>query len=187
MDTAHVTDLLPEYIENDLPIARRQQVEAHLTQCPDCQQDLVRFKRLSALLQSYTLPNRLTAAETFRAQVMLRISRRRDEGPSLAWYAVPLGVGSLLLVLESLIVIIIALLGILGWSSLPAILTALSSWIHWSALEAWLGHALISPLIGLFNMISGLFLYIILFLLFIPYIGWVGLLLRKSKASLPHR
>lgn len=175
----HVTDLLAEYYDNELPIRRRQQVEAHLDDCADCRAELSRMQQLSGVIAGYALPDALTPAETFRAQVMLKVSRRqvmRSPHHSWFWYAIPVSLGSALVMLQATIALLILLLTVLGWSGvgLAASLAPSSSQTLW-------GDLLVSSSIGLVNFVVRVFLVFVLFITFLPYAGWVGLLWRSAS------
>ena len=76
---AHVEHLISEYYDGELSARRRRQVEAHLEDCAACRARLSEMERLSDVLAAYELPDTLTGAETFRARVALRLSRRALE------------------------------------------------------------------------------------------------------------
>ncbi|MEX0313988.1 MAG: HEAT repeat domain-containing protein, partial [Allomuricauda sp.] len=46
MKKEHVSDLLPEYLDNILPKAKAIEVEEHLSDCPTCQKELEELKML---------------------------------------------------------------------------------------------------------------------------------------------
>ncbi len=73
---------LGAYLDNELGIRKKQQVEAHLAQCEDCQAELMALRRLSDLLhESEPLP-RIIPAERFAAQVILQLKPR---APTPSW------------------------------------------------------------------------------------------------------
>ncbi len=178
----HVVHLLAEYYDEELPARRRQQVEAHLSGCEDCRSELAQWVQLSNVLSTYKLPTDLAPVEVFRAQVMLQVSRRRKPGvPYRAWfwYAVPFSLAGGLVFLQSLIASLL-LLVVLDWGDWITSLI-LPGWQWIETQVAW-GDALwVASWVGLLDVALQLSLYILLFLSFIPYIGWVGLLLRSTR------
>jgi predicted anti-sigma-YlaC factor YlaD len=176
----HVTHYLAEYYDNELPMWRRQQVESHLRDCADCRSELSRLQQLSNALADYVLPDTLTPAETFRSQVMLKVSRRKKtQSPYHAWfwYAVPVSLGTALVILQAIIALLILLVTVLGWSG-AEIMTSLAPSVDPQTL--W-GDLLVSSSIGLINLVVRVCLYFVLFLTFLPYAGWVGLLWRSAQ------
>jgi anti-sigma factor RsiW len=175
----HVTHLLDEYVDDELSIWRRQQVESHVSECADCRADLSRLQHLANVIADYPLPDSLTAAETFRSQVMLKVVRRqKTRSPYQAWfwYAVPVGLGSALVILQAIVALLILLVTVLGWSGLE-IATSLAPSLGGS--QTIFGDLLVSSSIGLVNLVVRVFLYFVLFITFLPYAGWVGLLWRS--------
>ncbi|MBN1584304.1 MAG: zf-HC2 domain-containing protein [Anaerolineae bacterium] len=176
----HVTDLLAEYYDNELPVWRRQQVESHLSGCADCRAALSRLQHLSNVIADYALPDALTPAETFRAQVMLKVAhRKKTRSPYHAWfwYAVPVGLGTALVILQAIVALLILLVTVLGWSGVE-IVESLAPSVDPQTI--W-GDLLVSSSIGLVNLLVRLVLYFVLFLTFLPYAGWVGLLWRSTQ------
>ena len=184
----HVTHLLGEYYDGELSPARRRQVEAHLGECPSCAAELESLGRLSLLFSEIPEPGDLSPAETFRSQVVLRLSRREGQRlgyGSMAWHLVPLLLLSALVGLQALF----ALSALLLWFSRTA---------------GWLGVDLGSllPLVGAFedrlgdllglnpasvvtalSVVLMVVLYLASIVVFVPYVGWVGALWRTSRAA----
>jgi anti-sigma factor RsiW len=97
----HVTQWIPAYHDGELGLARRKEVEDHLSRCTGCRLELEQLRRLSALLQEAPAPAPRTSPEHFAAQVRLRLPREkrpwenRSQGNRLwgiqaAWQACPL-------------------------------------------------------------------------------------------------
>lgn len=51
MNLSHVQNLLPRYLEDDLPAAEVRAVEAHLAVCRTCRAELAYLERISTLLR----------------------------------------------------------------------------------------------------------------------------------------
>ncbi len=181
----HVNHLLGEYHDGELNARQRRQVEAHLDECETCRAELASLTRLSSLMQAYTLPKTLMPPETFRSRVMLQVARRkRQPRTSWVWYAVPAGLGSVLILLQATIVLLLLLLSALSWSGLDIAASLMPGWLEWLGAQTWWGNILISSGLGLLNLIAYVSLCVVLVLLFIPYAGWVGLLWRSVHKSL---
>jgi predicted anti-sigma-YlaC factor YlaD len=188
----HVYHLLDDYHDDQLASAARRRVEAHLQKCPSCRAELEQSNRLSCLLSEYVLPDTFTAAETFQAQVGLRLSRRSAERSGYrgaAWHLVPLAMLCGTIALQSLFV----LFGVL-WTVVRS-----ARWvgIDMGLFLAQLGIArefLVLPEIGSVPVLSStsmvaigivlaIGLYLASFALLIPYAGWVGALWRSARAG----
>ncbi len=97
MNDAHVAAWLGAYYDGELPEARRQQVEEHLSGCPTCRAELEELRKLSSLLQEAPAPERMLAAQNFNAQVKLRLPRTAPARPAwqtalkAGWQLAPLG------------------------------------------------------------------------------------------------
>lgn len=78
----HVHAWIPAYYDGELDEHRRQQVEAHLEQCIECQAELEQLGQLSRLLRSAPAPAPVVSAAHFAAQVSLRLPAAR---PAPAW------------------------------------------------------------------------------------------------------
>ena len=72
----HITLWLEAYYDGELPSSHIKQVEAHLENCPACLAELEQLDQLSILLQRAPEPDNLISAETFTAQVRLRLPRK---------------------------------------------------------------------------------------------------------------
>jgi anti-sigma factor RsiW len=66
----HATEWLAAYYDGELHGPRKQQVEEHLSSCPECQAELDTLRMLSNLLQEIPLPKSEQPAHRFQAQVM---------------------------------------------------------------------------------------------------------------------
>jgi predicted anti-sigma-YlaC factor YlaD len=188
----HVYHLLDDYHDDQLASAARRRVEAHLQECPSCRAELERSNRLSCLLFEYVLPDTFTAAETFRAQVGLRLSRRvveRSGYRGAAWHLVPLAMLSGMIALQSLFV-------------LSGVLWMVVRSARWLGVDvglflAQLGVArefLARPEVGSVPVLSStsmvatsivlaICFYLGAFALLIPYAGWVGALWRSARTG----
>lgn len=184
----HVYHLLDDYYDNELsPVARRR-VEAHLDRCPSCRAELEQLDQLGDLLSEYCVPDAFSAAETFQAQVALRVARRTREHAGYrgaVWHLVPLALLSLVAVLQALFVLI----GMLGrvfrsaqWLGVDVGSFLARVGIVWPETIAILG---LSPsmTVVVLGIVLMLGLYLGVFALLIPYAGWVGALWRSSRAS----
>ena len=184
----HVYHLLDDYYDNELSPVNRRRVEAHLADCPSCQAELERLGKLGDLLSEYRVPDAFSAAETFQAQVVLRVSRRtweRSRYRGAVWHLVPLALLSVLVILQSLFV----LSGVLGrvvrsaeWLGIDTGLFLAQLGIAWPEGGAILGLSLTSlaTVLGVVLMVG---LYLGVFVLLIPYAGWVGALWRSARAG----
>lgn len=68
-----IQSALGAYLDNELGIRKRQQVEAHLAQCADCQAELAALCRLSDLLYDSNPLPRTIPTDRFTAQVILQL------------------------------------------------------------------------------------------------------------------
>jgi len=184
----HVTDLLTAYHDGELAPGTRRRVEAHLQSCAECQEELVQLEQLSDLLGTYALPDTLSSAESFRAQVGLRLSRRarpRRSYLSWSWHLVPV----------ALLCGFGVLMGLLTVGDLFAAGCRLFEWfgfdvaaglglpdVLWA--QTWLEGLLFSWVRDLGGLVLMLCLYGISLVMFGAYAGWVGVLWRTSARSL---
>jgi len=184
----HVIDLLTVYHDGELAPGARRRVEAHLQSCPACREELAQLEQLSDLLGVYTLPDTLSSAEAFRAQVGLRVARRarpRRNYLSWSWHVVPV----------VLLVAFGSLMGVLAIGDLFVGMCHLLEWfgfdvaaglglpdVLWSG--TWLEGMLFSWVSGLGGLVFSLCLYAVSLVVFGAYAGWVGVLWRTSTRSL---
>lgn len=180
----HVNHLLAAYYDEELEPGRRRQVEQHLRECPACQAELERLSQLSDLLAQYTLPKSLTSPKIFQSQVMLRLSRRQEtrmQYQSWVWYVIPLGLSGVLVLLQALFAIWGLFTNLLSWQSLDWLALLGIDWsefVHWGTTwSSWLA----SSWVHLVGLVSKLVLYLLLILVFIPFAGWVTMLLRSVR------
>jgi hypothetical protein len=184
----HVTHLLDEYHDGELSSARYRFVEAHLESCPLCAAELERKRQLSLFLAEVPIPDELRSAETFRSQVVLRLSRRDERRAgygSAVWLPVPLFLVSALVALQALF----------GFSGLLLSLSRTFGWLGvdlgslvplLGAVEYRLGSLLgLSPASVVTALSVGLMvvLYFGSIAVFVPYVGWVGALWRALRAQ----
>lgn len=184
----HVTDLLTSYHDGELAPGARRRVEAHLASCQECREELAQLEQLSDLLGAYTLPDTLSSAEAFRAQVGLRVARRarpRRNYLSWSWHIVPV----------ALLCALGGLMGLLAAGELFVGVCRLFEWfgfdvaaalglpsVLWA--ETWLEGMLFSWVRGMGGLVLRLCLYGISLVMFGAYAGWVGVLWRTSARSL---
>ena len=179
---AHVEHLISAYYDGELSARRRRQVEAHLESCAMCRARLSEMESLSNVLAAYELQDTLTGAETFRAQVALRLSRRAQRRAgyiSWAWHLVPLGLICVLLGILGLFAVADLLQGVLalaGWTGVDVL--ALLGLPDIVGAGAWLQQVLFSLVRGLGGLTWRLCAYLGLFFVFAVYVGWVGALWR---------
>jgi len=187
----HVEHLLAGYHDHELPARRQRQVEAHLEGCPDCQASLAQLAGLSDVLTEYTLPDTMASAETFRAQVMLRLSRRKQSQAgylSWWWHLVPVG-------------LICVLLGGLGLFALSDVWQAFAGLLKWVGIDVWAvvslpggvdsGAPFYRELVSFLSRYGGptlrMCLYLVTLFVFASYVGWVGVLWRARTRFSPGR
>lgn len=184
----HVTDLLTAYYDGELAPGARRRVEAHLQSCAECREELAQLEQLSDLLGAYALPDTLSSAEAFRAQVGLRIARRarpRGNYLSWSWHLVP-------------VVLLVAFSGLMGVLVVGDLFVAVCHLLEWFGFDVaaglglpdvlwsgtWLEGMLFSWVRGLGGLVFSLCLYGISLVVFGAYAGWVGVLWRTNARSL---
>jgi predicted anti-sigma-YlaC factor YlaD len=184
----HVNHLLDDYYDNELSAENRRHVKAHLADCPSCQAELDQLIQLGGLLSEFQLPDAFSTAETFRAQVVLRVSRRAREQSKYKgaiWYFVPLALLSVLAMLQTLFVLF-ALMGrairSVEWLGIDVGSLLAQGGIAWPVGGAILGLPL-SLMLTALGAVLMIGLYLGVFVLWIPYAGWVGALWRSSRAG----
>jgi hypothetical protein len=185
----HVTQWLAEYHDHELPAWRQDNVGAHLAACPSCRSELERLERLSKALSVCELGDRWMNAETWRAQVLLRVSRRtrsRARYGHWAWYVIPLSLGSLLLFMQAAITVLIVPFGILKWGGVGVMRSVVQSWQTWIPPRTVWGTLVASYGLGLLDIVVWICLSLALVFIFAPYAAWVGMLwyaVRKMRRS----
>jgi anti-sigma factor RsiW len=179
----HVEHLLGAYHDGELPERTRGHVEAHLEACPRCRDELSHLEALSRTLAAYAVPDLEGGVQQFRAQVTLRLARRRPTGSTASgwWYLVPLALSC-------------ALVGLLALFTLPDLLRVAWALLEWfgvepgALLELRIGVQLSREAVAVLRSVGTLAwvaaLYAALVVLFGSYVGWVGVLWR-TKAQ-PH-
>ncbi len=94
--TEHITQWIPAYYDGELHGARKQQIEAHLSQCAGCREELEQLGGLSALLQENPVMPVRTPVARFAAQVRLRLPQPKEptwrKMLKTGWQAAPLGI-----------------------------------------------------------------------------------------------
>lgn len=102
----HVEKLLQAYYDDELSEHRRKQVEAHLTDCPECIQELEALESLSSLLANSPAPQTHTRPNQFVAQVKLQLPRQEQRTPwqrtrRTIWNQIPVALIVIVLVLQT--------------------------------------------------------------------------------------
>jgi hypothetical protein len=92
----HVTEWLNAYLDGELKGGRLHQVQKHLTECNECQEELRSLRSLSALLRE-TATDEFISAERFASNVTLNLPRGPEHSPrrsalEIAWWLTPVGV-----------------------------------------------------------------------------------------------
>ena len=93
----HVSQWLGAYLDEQLHGTRLRQVEAHLAECPVCQEELQELRNLSTLLQQAPTPENIPDPERFASQVMLHLPPAPLRSPlqrslDTAWWLAPIGI-----------------------------------------------------------------------------------------------
>ena len=177
---------LADYYDHELPAWRCRQVESHLADCPVCRERLEDLRLLSHTLAGYGMPDTMIGAERFRSQVVLRLPRRIASDrrrTAWLWWAVPV----------SLVCVLVALLALSGLSQMTVWVVSM---VRWSGLGGGMA-SLLTPVAGsegVFSDLGPLLLSLIgiawqtllcalLVLVFVPYVGWVAVLIRARQRS----
>jgi len=88
----HMDLWIDAYLDDELDPRQRQQVDAHLSQCPVCRRHLEQRRSLSGLLQEVPPASTRKTENQFVAEVGMRLSRRQvstNPGFHLAWSLTP--------------------------------------------------------------------------------------------------
>jgi Putative zinc-finger len=93
--TEHVTEWLSPYSDGELHSARLSQVEQHLSECAECQNELEEMKELSALLHEAPPTENFLPAERFVSNLKLSLPRQPEHPRSgrileMGWWLIPL-------------------------------------------------------------------------------------------------
>jgi hypothetical protein len=85
---------LSAYLDNELDVRKRRQVEAHLAQCANCRAELARLRRLSDLLRDSKPLPRAISEDRFAAQVILQLKPQLSppawkRALPMLWYFIP--------------------------------------------------------------------------------------------------
>ena len=88
--TDHVTQWLEAYHDGELHGTRRDQVEAHLAECTECQAELEALRSLSARLHEDFAAFEFTPAERFSAELASRLPEQPPRRLGAAWWLMPL-------------------------------------------------------------------------------------------------
>lgn len=90
----HNMALVSAYYDGELHGRQLRHFEAHLASCPVCQRELETLRRMSQVLEDFTVPITRTSLERFRARVRARLPARQQQ-PTWkvilkgAWQATP--------------------------------------------------------------------------------------------------
>ncbi|HUT20079.1 MAG TPA: zf-HC2 domain-containing protein [Anaerolineae bacterium] len=175
----HIEHLLAAYHDAELPERTRRHVEAHLEACPRCRDELSHLEALSLTLAAYAVPHLDSGVQQFRAQVALRLARRRPAATTASgwWYLVPLALSCVLV-------------GLLALFTLPDLLRVAWVLLEWigvepgALLELRIGVQLSRGAVAVLRSVGTLAwvaaLYAALLLLFGSYVGWVSVLWRTK-------
>jgi anti-sigma factor RsiW len=93
----HIDRWLEPYLDGELTLSQKQQVESHLARCSDCRERLSQAQSLSSLLREAPPATELKTERQFVAEIGLQLDRRPDRGPhplpigQLAWLLIPVG------------------------------------------------------------------------------------------------
>ena len=91
----HVCKRLEAYLDGQLSGQHCRTVEAHLSSCESCREELEELRSLSALLSDTKPEAENVSADRFTAQVMLQLPRREPASPQgtssngMIWWLVP--------------------------------------------------------------------------------------------------
>jgi len=175
----HVDHMLAEYHDGELSARCCAQIERHLAACPACRAELADLRRLSRVVNDCPLPGELTAPETFRAQVMLRLPRRALTPATdvpWVWFAVPVALMCAVLLLQGVWGVsrgVLVVIEVLGRSDLV-------EWTRFVVLPG-MNDLLRSSTLDLARVAWYAVLYTVLVALFVLYMGWVNVLARAFR------
>ncbi|MCX7681156.1 MAG: anti-sigma factor [Anaerolineae bacterium] len=80
--STHHTSLVSFYHDGELHRRQLHHFEAHLAGCPICQKELATLRRLSHVLEDFTIPVGKTSPERFSARIRARLPARQRQS---AW------------------------------------------------------------------------------------------------------
>ena len=129
--TDHVTQWLEAYHDGELHGTRRDQVEAHLAECSECQAELEALRSLSALLHEDLAALEFTPAEQFSAELATHLPGQSPRRLGAAWWLLPLA----LLAAWLFLVITLWLSAALQLASSAAIPAGELSWVGGKTLQ----------------------------------------------------
>jgi predicted anti-sigma-YlaC factor YlaD len=147
----HIAEWLNAYLDGELRGARHQQVEAHLSECSDCQAELEGLDRLSVLLHQLPAPE-FTPPERFATEVNLLLpqERTRTSGRKIlevGWWMVPVGLLATWIFIGTSFLVSDILAAANGFGLIPGI----SDWLVLGASRG----AYWSATLGQFGILSG--------------------------------
>ena len=147
----HIAEWLNAYLDGELRGARLQQVEAHLSECPDCQAELEGLDRLSVLLHQVPAPE-FTPPERFATEVNLLLPQERTRTSrrkilEFGWWMVPVGLLATWIFIGTSFLVNDLLAAANGFGLLPGI----SDWLVFGASRG----AYWSATLGQFGVLSG--------------------------------
>jgi anti-sigma factor RsiW len=183
----HPDKWLADYYDHELSTLHSLQIESHIAGCPACQDELASLQKLSRTLSVYQMPDTFASAERFRSRVMLRLPRPEGSGRRLqawVWWMVPFSLASVLVILLALMALpTVTVWGasVVRWIGLVDPLAALQA--RGAVPEGMLGDLLSFDLLRLAGIAWQMLLFALLVLVFVPYVGWVGVLVRARQRS----
>jgi hypothetical protein len=188
MNCDRVDPLLTKYHDNELSLGLSRQVEQHLEACLACRAELQRLHRLSVLLTGCPLPRTLTRAEEFWSQMAVRLPNRSStrQNPSWAWLAVPTSLILALVVLQGLLILtgtLISMASLAEWGGTDLSLWFSRLFVERNATRLVTGSAVRPYVLSVLGFALPIALYLMLILVFVPYVGWMSVLLRDRRQS----
>lgn len=93
----HILEWLGAYLDGELPVYRRRQMEEHVAHCLVCKAELESLQRLSQVLQADPLPNEFSSPQNFSSRIELLLPRLPSVSPTrralkIAWWSLPFAV-----------------------------------------------------------------------------------------------
>lgn len=147
----HIAEWLNAYRDGELRGARLQQVDAHLSECPECQAELEGLDLLSVLLHQVPAP-RFTPPERFATEVNLLLPQARTKTSrrkilEVGWWMVPVGLLAAWIFIGTSFLVN----GILATANGFGLIPGISDWLVFGAS----GGAYWSTTLGQFGVLSG--------------------------------
>ena len=200
--------LLGTYLDGELNLAQRAELEAHLTDCRLCADQLADMRRVSAQLGAWPAPARMPAqSEAFRMKVLRRLPAGPISTPRrpLRGFLLPAGLvacgafvqaGAVLTLVIGLLSIVGAFCWAEGWlgsllGNVPSVSAAgilqftWAGWLGTQALAAFglQGTVIVSWLESVLNWILPALAFAgLLLLIGLGLSGWAGVRLSRERA-----